>query len=104
MAPLIKSLPHKHKELNLGFQNPHKNWVVLVQITIAVTKYHDQCNLERKGFIWLILFQIAVPYWEKSGQELKQKRNLEAAADTEALGAGYCSLSCSLGLAYPAFL
>jgi hypothetical protein len=47
-------------------------------------------------------FHIAV-YQRKSGQELKQGRNLEARADAEAME-GCCLLACSQQLAQPAFL
>jgi hypothetical protein len=45
---------------------------VLVRVSIAVTKHHDQKRkLGKKGFIWLPLPD-HFPHWMKSGQELKQ--------------------------------
>jgi hypothetical protein len=48
-----------------------------------------------------LYFHNAVHHQRKSGQELKQGRNLEAGADSEAMEACY-SLACSLWLAQPA--
>ena len=73
---------------------------VLVSVTIAVMKHYDQSNLGRKGFIWLH-FHIVVHHSRKSGQELKQGRNLEAGADAEAMEA-FCLLACSPWLLQPA--
>jgi hypothetical protein len=50
-------------------------------------------RLERIGFIWLTLL-ITVHHQSKSGQELKQGRNLEARADAEAMEGCYL-LACS---------
>ena len=50
-----------------------------------------------------VYFHIAVHHQKKSGQELKQGRNLEAGADAEAME-GCCLLACSPLLAQPAFL
>ena len=64
---------------------------VLVRVTIVVIKHHDQSNWEMKGLIWLLLRR-------KSGQELKQGRNLEAGADAETMeGAAYwlVPMACS---------
>jgi hypothetical protein len=52
----------------------------LVGVSIAVKKRHDQGNLERKN---LLHFHITVHHWRKSGQELKQGRNLLAGLDAE---------------------
>jgi hypothetical protein len=49
--------------------------------------------VERKGFVG-VYFHTIVHHWSKSGQELKQSRNLEAGADVEPME-GYCSLACS---------
>jgi hypothetical protein len=61
---------------------------------MAVMKHCDQSNLGRKRFIQLML---------KSGQELKQGRNLEAGADPEAME-GCCLQACSSWLARPVFI
>ena len=51
---------------------------------IAAMKHHDQkASWERKRFIQLH-FHIAIYHQKKSGQKLKQGRNLEAGADAEA--------------------
>jgi hypothetical protein len=42
-------------------------------------------KLGRKGFIWLTLLQHHCSSSRKSGQELKQGRNLEAGADAEVM-------------------
>jgi len=45
---------------------------------------------ERKGFIWLMFPYHCFYHWRKSGQDLKQGRNLEAGAGAEATeGAAY---------------
>ena len=48
-------------------------------------------------------FHITVHRQRKSGQELKQGRNLEAGADAEAMEKGHL-LACSFWQAQPAFL
>ena len=68
--------------------------LVFVRIFMAVMKHCDQSNLGRKRFIQLML---------KSGQELKQGRNLEAGADAEAME-GCRLLACSSWFARLAFL
>ena len=56
----------------------------LVRVSIAVTKYQDQnASGGGKGLFSLYL-HIAVHYQRKSGQELKQGRNLEPGEDAEA--------------------
>ena len=78
-------------------------WVcVLVRVSIAVTKHHDQkSKLGRKGFILLTL-----PHWSSLLKEVRagtQSRNLEAEASTEAMEE--CNLlACSSWLAQPALL
>ena len=57
---------------------------VLVRITTAVMKHHDQSNSERKG-VYDLHFHITVHHWKKSGQEYKQGRNLLAGADVQAM-------------------
>ena len=56
---------------------------VLVRVTIAVMKHHDQDKLKRKGLIFL-----TAPYSSSLSkavkQELTQGKNLEAGADAEA--------------------
>ena len=61
---------------------------------MAMKKQNFQSKLERKGFILFGLhFHIIVCQWRKSGQELKQDRNLEAGTDAEAME-GRCLLAC----------
>jgi hypothetical protein len=57
--------------------------------------------MERKGFIWLIIYNTA-PHQRKSGQELKQGRNLEAGSDAKTMER-YCLLACFSWLVQPAF-
>ena len=53
--------------------------------TTAVKKHHAQkASWREKDFFGLHLY-IAVYRWRKSGQELKQDRDLEAGADAEAM-------------------
>lgn len=70
-----------------------------LRVTIAVVKHSDQSNLGRKG--WFTLphrYSLWNVRWE-----LKQSRNLEAGADTEAME-GYCLLTYSPWLSQPDFL
>jgi hypothetical protein len=57
---------------------------VLVRATAVVMKHYDQSNFEGKGLFGLH-FHITVHHWRKSGQTLKEGRNLEAGADAEAM-------------------
>jgi hypothetical protein len=61
--------------------------IVLLGISIAVVKHHDQCNLGRNGLH--IPSHSPLREIRTSGQELKQGRNLEAGADAESIE-GYC--------------
>jgi hypothetical protein len=61
-----------------------------------------KASWEGKGLLTLFL-HIAVLHKKKSGQELKQGRNLEAGANAEAMEGCYL-LACSSWLALPAFL
>ena len=63
---------------------------VLVTVPLTVT----QKQFRKKGFI---ILHIAVHYQSKTGQELRQGRNLEAGADSEAMGQ-CCLLACFLWL------
>ena len=57
---------------------------ILVKVTIAVIKKHDQKNFGRKGFISLkVIYNSSLSSSE--GRNSKQGRNLEAGADTEAM-------------------
>jgi hypothetical protein len=51
----------------------------LLRVIIAVIKTMTKAIWGGKGVFWLIL-----PHLRKSGQELKQSRNLESGADAEA--------------------
>jgi hypothetical protein len=46
---------------------------------------------------------MAAHHWKRSGQELKQARNLETGADVDAMEEG-CLLACCPWLTQPAFL
>ena len=54
----------------------------LVRFNIAVMIHHDQKQLEEET---IYFFHITVHHGQKSGQELKQGRNLEARADTDTM-------------------
>jgi len=63
-------------------------------VSIAETKHRDQkASWGGKG-LFSLHFCIAVHNLRKSGQELKQGRNLETGADTEVMEE-CCLLSCS---------
>ena len=80
-----------------------KIYPVLVRVSLAAIKHHDQKpSWGGKGLTQLTLLHCSLSL-KKSGQELKQRRNLEAGADTEAME-GCCLLACSPWLAQPAFL
>ena len=67
---------------------------VLVRVSIAVAKCHDQkASWGRKGLFGLH-FHIAVFHRRKSGQELKLGGSLEVGADVVAMEGCY-SLACS---------
>ena len=72
----------------------------LVRVSVAATKHHHQNNLEGKGIG--LYFQSTVHH-QKTGQKLKEGRNLEAGADVETME-GCCILACSSWLAQPVFL
>lgn len=59
---------------------------ILVRISIATMKHCDQ-NVSCGGNSLFdgLHFQIIVHHWRKSGQELKQGRNLEAGTDAEVM-------------------
>ena len=76
---------------------------VLVRVSIAMRKHHDQkASWGGKGLLGLH-FSIAVHHQRKPEQELKQGRNLEAGADAEAMEKP-CLLARSPWFAQPAFL
>ena len=51
---------------------------VLVRITIAVKEDHDQTNLGRKGFIYLVYISQVTVLWGKLRQEPVGKSDAEA--------------------------
>jgi hypothetical protein len=72
-------------------------------VFIAAVKCHDQkASWGRKGSCGLC-FHTTVYHQKKSGQELKQGRNLETGADAEAMEE-CCFLACSSWLTQSAFL
>ena len=62
---------------------------VLVRVSIAVTKRHEQKASLGEGVYLAYTVTYTVPHLRKSGQELKQGRNLEAGANAEAIK-GFC--------------
>jgi hypothetical protein len=59
---------------------------VLLKVSIAVTKYHDQkANLGEKEFIWLTLPGCCSLLKEVGAGTLQQGENLEAGAEAEAM-------------------
>jgi hypothetical protein len=74
---------------------------VLVRVSIAAMKHHDQnASWEGKG-LFSLHFHSAVHEQRSLGQELPQGRNLEAEAE---VSEGCCLLACFPWLAQPAFL
>jgi len=75
---------------------------VLVRITIAVMKHHDQSNLRRKGLTGLTL-----PHCSPSLKEIRTRTQTgqkeEVGTDAEVLEE-CCLLACSSTQAQPAFL
>jgi hypothetical protein len=67
-----------YKSQKVQFSSKHK------VSSIAVIKYHDQKESWGER---LSGFHITVHHQRKTGQELKQGRNLEAGADVDAIGA-----------------
>ena len=63
------------------------------QISIAVRRHHDQKQLGEERVYFSLHFHITGQHGGKSGQELKQWRNLEAGADAEAVEGCYL-LAC----------
>ena len=57
---------------------------VLVMVTIAVMKHHDQCNFE-KNSLFDLWFHTIVHHQRAPGQELKQGRNQKSRTVTEAI-------------------
>jgi hypothetical protein len=44
---------------------------VLIMVTVAAVKHHDQSKLRRKGFIWLTL-----PYYCSSSKEVRTRTQI----------------------------
>ena len=51
---------------------------MLARIPTAATKHHDQRQLGEGKGLFALDFLILVHHWKKSGQKVKQARNLEA--------------------------
>jgi hypothetical protein len=75
----------------------------LVKVFVAVKKYHDQKASWGGKCLFSLHFHIGVHHQRKSGQALKQGRNLEAGADAEAMEE-CCLLTCFPWLVQLAFL
>ena len=56
---------------------------ILVRVTIVIVKHHDQKQVGEHSFA--LHFHIIVHHRRKSGQELRQGRNLKAEGDAETL-------------------
>lgn len=78
-------------------QNTQIKVSILVRVMIVVIKHHDQLG------VFDLQFYILVHHWRKTGQKLKQGRNLETVTGTEAMEV-CCLLACSSCLAQCAFL
>jgi hypothetical protein len=65
----------------------------LLRVSVAVMEHHDPKQLGKEGVLFLLYSHITVYYPRKSGQELKQVKNLEAGADAEAMEE-CCLLAC----------
>jgi hypothetical protein len=74
------------------------NLYVLVKASTAMMKLHEQkacCGVG--GRVYLLILPCCVNHQRKSGQEIKQGRNLEAGADAETMeGAAYWLASHAL--------
>lgn len=57
----------------------------LVKITFVLMKNHEGRNLERKSLFVYLKRYITVHNQGKSGQEIKQSRDIEAGAETDAM-------------------
>jgi hypothetical protein len=57
---------------------------VLVRVSVAATKHHDQNNLERKGFVWLTLSH-SCSSSKEARIGIQQSRHLKAGADAETM-------------------
>lgn len=57
----------------------------LVKITFVLMKNHEERNLERKSLFVYLKRYITVHNQRKSGQEIKQSRDMEAGAETDAM-------------------
>jgi hypothetical protein len=66
---------------------------ILVRVTLAVKKYHDQKQLGGEGLFGL-LYNIIVHQGKKEGQKSKQCRNLEAGQHGEVLLTGLLPVGC----------
>lgn len=57
----------------------------LVKITFVLMKNHEERNLERKSLFVHLKRYITVHNQRKLGQEIKQSRDMEAGAETDAM-------------------
>lgn len=58
---------------------------ILVRVSIAVMKHHNQSNLGRKALFVLHIHINTVHHQRKSEQKLKHSKKLEVGADAEAV-------------------
>lgn len=75
--------------MNTNTGHIHRNLlrkeIVLVGASFAMIKHHDQKKLVEERVDFSLLLDIIVHHHRKSGQELKQDRNLKAGAEAEAM-------------------
>jgi len=90
------SFRDKESPISVFFQNKSK-FLVLVRVSIAAMKHDPKASWGGEGLFGLD-FHSTVHYRRRSGQELKQGRNLEAGAGTKAIE------GCGLMACSPAFL
>ena len=81
------------------FKHISSSMFVLVRVSIASVKHHNQkANWGARG-LFNLHFDIAVHHQRKLWQNFKQERILEAGADAEAME-GCCLPACFTGLAH----
>lgn len=77
----------------------HYRLIILISITVAVTKHHDQSNLGEDGVLFSLHFHITTHHQRKLGWELKQGRKLDIDTTEES-----CLMAYFVWLPHPSFL
>jgi hypothetical protein len=93
----------KHGQVVTGMPHYVGTNTVLVRVSIAAMKHHDQEASWRGKGLFSLHFHTADHHQRKSGLELTQGKNLEVGVDAEAVEE-CCLLTCFSWLAQPAFL